>query len=185
MKNLDVHKSLASYVTAEITESVAEALTKLRNADKDFIIVTQQCNEQVVPVSILEEPALMGMAAQQNQKLDQLLERFPPLLTINEGDLDDENLSDVLTILVATESPGFVVLLPDGSLGILSKASVSRAVPLEEIVHIGPERGIAGEISVPARSYVCRKCKPERRKIIRVGEPPKCDVWSHGSMQTE
>jgi len=185
MKNLDVHKSLASYVTVDITESVAEALTKLRNADSDFIMITQKWGEQVVPVSVLREPALMDMAAQQNQKLQQLLERFSPILTINEGDLDDDYLSDVLTILGETDSAGFVVRLADNSLGILSRASVARALPLEEIVHVGSERGIAGGIGVPARSYVCRQCTPERRKIIRVGGPPDCDVWSHGEMEEE
>lgn len=187
MKKLDVHKSLASYVTIDVSESVAQALTKLRNADNDFIMVTQKWDEQAepVPVSVLKEAALMGMAAQPNQKLSQLLEQFPPLLTINEEDLDDDYLSAVLTILGETESQGFVVRLTNDFLGILSRASVARAVPLEQIVYVGPERGVAGEVGVPPRSYVCRQCTPERRKIIRVGGPPNCEVWSHGSMEEE
>ena len=125
---LDVQKSLASYITADVTESVAEALTKLRRADKDFILITQKWNEQTVPMSVLREPALMGIAVQQDQKLDQLLDRLPPILTLGVNELDDDYLSEVLTILGETGSPGLVVHLPDNTLGIVSTRVVARAV---------------------------------------------------------
>ena len=182
---LDVQKSLASYITADVTESVAEALTKLRIAGKDFILITQKWNEQTVPMSVLREPALMGIAVQQDQKLGELLDRLPPILTASDSDLNDDFLSEVLTILGTTASPGLVVRLPGNTLGIISAGSVARAVPLNEIVNVGPERGIAGQIGVPPRTYICRQCRPERRRRLRVGGPPDCDVWSHGPMEEE
>ena len=186
MTNLDVQKSLSSFVTADVSESVAEALTKLRNADKDFMMITRKSNGQEVPVSVLGESSLIGMATEQDQKLDQLLSRLPPILTVTEPDLADDYLSDVLTILGKTESPGLVIRFPDDKLGIVSTSAVARALPLEEIAYVGPERGGgAGQIGVPARTYVCRQCKPERRKRPSVGGPPDCDVWSHGAMEEE
>ena len=185
MTNLDVQQSLAEYVTADVNESVADTLTKLRNANLDFILVTKKWDEQDIPVSVLREPALIRLATNQEQKLEELLKDFPPMLRLNESQLGDDDLTEVLTILGATNSPGVVVHLANNFLGIVSRASLARAIPLEDIALAGRERGTVGAIGVPARSYICNQCVPERRKLIRVGGPPDCDVWSHGPMEEE
>lgn len=184
MTKLDVNQSLASFVTVDVSATVGQALTKLRNADNDFIMITKEWDEQKVPVSILREAALMRLASEQEQKLEQLLGQFPPILTADEDDLEEEKLSDVLTILGRTESPGLVVRLPNNAFGIISRGTVARAIPLEEIVYVGAERA-TNQVGVLPRSYICRQCSPERRKPARVGGPPDCDVFSHGEMEEE
>ncbi len=184
MTKLDVNQLLASYVTVDVSESVGQALTRLRNDNKDFIMITKKWDEQDVPVSVLGEPALMRLASEQNQKLEQLLGEFPPILTVDEDDLEDEFFIDALTILGKTDSPGLVVRLLDNTLGIVSRRTVARVVPLEEIAFVGAERA-ANTVGVLPRTYICRKCDPERRKPARVGGPPNCDVFSHGAMEEE
>lgn len=185
MANLDVQESLAEFVIADVNESVGDTLTKLRNANLDFIVVTKKWDQQDIPVSVLREPALISLATEQDQKLEELLKDFPPMLMLEESELGDDDLPDVLTILGKTNSPGVVVHLPNNFLGIVSRASLARAVRLEDIALAGRERNTVGAIGVPPRSYICNQCVPERRKLIRVGGPPDCDVWSHGPMEEE
>lgn len=181
--DFDVRENLAAFVAVGATESVGAALTRLRRDGGEFVLITASPNvpEEDQPVCVLREVELIVLARDESQDLSQLLEKCPQLLVLGERDLSDEEAPrEVLSVLAEAGASGCVIRLADGALGVVSADSIARAVSSEDIALV--RVGMA-EAAVPARTYICRKCVPPRRKRPRIGSAPNCDVWSHGVMQ--
>jgi hypothetical protein len=183
-KVFDLKKNMQPYASVKAEVSVAEGLTTLRESGKEFLLITVTANDPPgeQPASVLREDKLIELAKNQGQKLSELLETLPPLLELEGDALPYEDLSELLTVLGMTRAAAFVVRSAGGPVGVVPRSAVARALPPEEIAFVGSERG---EMRTSARTYICRKCKPARRKRPMTGGAPTCDVWSHGTMQQE
>ncbi|MFI6290806.1 hypothetical protein ACIBEJ_04435 [Nonomuraea sp. NPDC050790] len=113
----------------------------------------------------------------------------PPLVVVElDGDRIEEavllDLADLLGQL--TEVPGVLVERDGRPYGIVARADVAAALPLE-LLEEGSQR-LGGAPGLPSRRYVCRKCEPPSRRLPRsaTNGPPACSrVWSHGPMELE
>ncbi|MFD9950566.1 hypothetical protein ACFWYW_43670 [Nonomuraea sp. NPDC059023] len=113
----------------------------------------------------------------------------PPLVVVElDGDRVEEavllDLADLLGLL--TEVPGVLVERDGRPYGIVARADVAAALPLE-LLEEGSQR-LGNAPGLPSRRYVCRKCEPPSRRLPRsaTNGPPVCSrVWSHGPMELE
>lgn len=116
-------------------------------------------------------------------------EPLPPLVTLElEDDRIEESilldLADLLGLL--TEVPGVLVERAGRPYGVVARADVAAALPLE-LLDEGPER-LGNVPGLPSRRYICRKCEPPSRRLPRsttTGLPACSRVWSHGPMELE
>ena len=98
--------------------------------------------------------------------------------------LDTEDLKQFAYLLQQTKAPGLVVYQDNQVIGVIPRGAIARALPLAAITSISTKR-LYGDVSVPARTFICRKCGARRRP--RVGdEAPICPSdWLHGPMERE
>src|SRR5688572_30598115 len=140
---MDINELLENFLRVDVSASVREVLTQLRNSERQFIMVTKtEGGQSNLPMSLVKESRLVNLATNPEQTLDQLLSALPPVLVMDEDDLNDENLADVLSILGGSHAPGTVVRLRNHALGMVSRASLARAIPLEAIAVVGGERSV-------------------------------------------
>jgi len=184
-EKLDLVENLEPFVLIPTSASVAEALTALREADAPFAVI----GDTNQPQTLLQEDHLADLADEEDRPLVELLDQFPPLLVV-DGDvesLDTEDLKQFAYLLNQTRAPGLVVYQHNQVIGVVSRGTVAGALPLTAITSIGTKR-LYGDASVPARTFICRKCNPPppRRRPREGDEAPICPRdWLHGPMERE
>jgi len=182
---LQLAENLEPFVLIPTSASVAEATTKLQKADATFAVVGDTNH----PQTLLMEDHLAVLTDEEDRPLADLLDRLPPLLVV-DGDvegLDTEDLKQFAYLLQQTKAPGLVVYQDNQVIGVVSRGTIAGALPLTAITSTGTKR-LYGDASVPARTFICRKCNPPppRRRPRQGDEAPTCPRdWLHGPMERE
>jgi hypothetical protein len=182
---LELARNLEPFVLIPASASGAEALTMLQKADAAFAVVGDTNH----PQTVLVEDHLVGLSDEQTRPLAELLDRLPPLLVV-DGEmevLDVEDLKQLAYLLQQTQAPGLVVYQNNQVAGVVSRSTISHELPLAAITSTSTKR-LYGDASVPARTFICRKCDPPppRRRPRQGDGAPICPRdWLHGPMERE
>ena len=170
---LELAANLEPFILIPTSVPVAEARTTLQNADAIFALASDVNH----PQTLLLEDHLAALSDEEARPLGELLDRLPPLLVV-DGEvevLDTEDLKQFADLLQETKSPGLVVYQDNQVVGVIPRSAIARALPLTAIASINAKR-LYGDVSVPARTFICRRCGVHRRP--RQGDEavtcPKC-----------
>jgi hypothetical protein len=181
---LEMKKHLEPFISIQVTATVAEALALLRNKIYTFALVYDAKS----PQALLRESHLVSLVGKENHALSQVLDHFPALLMIDEDDegLNAQDVKELALLLKRTSAAGLVVHRGDRVIGIVTRTTIANTLSLETIPYISSERAneLPGNIGVPPRTFICRKCQPVRiRRPRQGGEIPQCP--KHGKMDQE
>jgi hypothetical protein len=183
-EKLELAGNLEPFILIPTSASVAEALTTLQDTDAIFAVVGDTSH----PQALLQEDHLSALTDEESQVLTELLDRLPSLLVVDGEveNLDVEDLKQFAYLLQQTRAPGLVVYQDNQTIGIVPRSAIARALPLAAITSTSTKR-LYGDASVPARTFICRKCNPPPRRRPRQGdEAPICPRdWLHGPMERE
>lgn len=181
---LIMKKHLEPFISIQVTATVADVLTQLRNKGVAFALVYDAKRLQ----ALLQESHLVSLVDNQNLALSQVLDYFPPLLIVDDDaeGLNTQDVKELALLLKRTSAAGLVVYQDDRVIGIVSRTTIANTLTLETIPYISSKRAdeLPGNIGVPPRTFICRKCQPVRIRRPRLGgKIPQCP--EHGKMDQE
>lgn len=190
---LELAKHFESFIPISKAVTLADALTMLQNASRDFVVIVENDNQVPTPQTLVRAEHLENLADAKNLSLAEGLARLPPLVAIEGGQLilDSDDIKQLSLLLERTDAPGVVVYQDDQIKGIVSLETIVDALPLSAIPSVSV-KGLYGNPVIPDRDYVCRKCEqsdpPPPHSPYRGGyAPPVCPKhpFLHGAMERE
>lgn len=181
---LEMKKYLEPFISIQVTATVAETLAQLRSKGVAFALVHDAKN----PRALLQESHLVSLVGKENEVLSQVLDHFPPLLIVDEdaAGLDMQDVKELALLLKRTSAAGLVVYQDNHLTGMVTRTTIANALTLDTIPYTSSERAyeLSGNIGVPPRTFICRKCLPPRIRRPRQGAGiPRCP--EHGKMDQE
>ena len=176
---------LEPFILIPASSSIALALAMIRATNVSFAIIEAENYLQAV----VQEYHLAQLANLGNHSVESALEHLPALFLVDDGKsgLEAKDIEQFADILGQTGAPGLVLDHADQVLGILSARTIFDALP-PSALPIDTSKRIYGNIAVPVRTFICRKClPPQPRRRPRDGStPPTCPRdRSHGLMEKE
>lgn len=189
---LELAKHFEPFIPISKAVTIADALTMLQNAHKDFMVIVDD-NQARAPQTLIQADHLENLTSAKNLSLAQVLAQLPPLVTI-EGEqpvLDSDDIKQLSLLLERTDAPGVVVYQDKQIKGVVSFETIADALPLSSIPSVSV-RSLYGSSVTSERDYICYKCKqnypPPPHSPYREGyAPPDCPKypWLHGPMERE
>lgn len=171
---------LEGIVWVDPSLTIGKAVQAIRDASVDFAVVGSFEH----PVSVVRAAELEGYG-DTGRTLDAVRGELPGLLIYDRMPEGPEEMFDAVSILARSGAPGMLVRGDPGMTGVVARDALA-GLPLDTTLTGGLLNVERGEtLTVPARTYVCRKCAPPKRRRPREGGAPSCDVFSHGPMEPE
>src|SRR5689334_23225651 len=176
---LELAKHFEPFIPISKAVTVADALTMLQNASRDFVVIVDD-NQAQAPQTLIQANHLENLAGAKNLSLTEVLAQLPPLVAI-EGEqsvLDSDDIKQLSLLLERTDAPGVVVYQDKQIKGIVSLDTIADALPLSAIPSVSV-KGLYGNPVAPERYYICHKCEqsdpPPSYSPYREGyAPPIC-----------
>lgn len=167
---------LEAFLCVDPTQSLLAAVAALRRTGADFALVGSARH----PVSLARTEQIAAMKGTDTPVMG-IQEHLPPLLIVDGTPRGRDDISEIIGILDQTVAPGAVIADEGCAVGVLAREVLAEMLRREDPKM---ERGAA--LVVPAQTYVCRKCRPPKRRRPRDGGvAPLCDIFSHGPMDLE
>lgn len=175
------------FVKIPLTSTVAQALAMLQGSGAAFAVLTGATNADS-PQALVVEEQLASLTGEQDAPLSSVLNHFPALISVDGAMkvLDVEALKLLAYWFRQTKAPGLIVYENNQVVEVVSRRTISRALPLSSIPPSNTKR-LYGDAIIPARAYICHKCEkedpPAPLRLPREGEAPICPKhWLHGPM---
>ncbi|MFI9815903.1 CBS domain-containing protein [Saccharothrix variisporea] len=179
MKPVLLSALAGSHVVVRDDVDVVEASAASARAEADHVVVV---TAEGRPVAVFDAADLAGLSGPPAG----FAEGFPPVVLVG-GEPDELGVEELVELadLVARTGARHVVVERDGvPVGVVPRASIAAALPLDAVDVAGVR---AGNPDLPSLTFICTKCSPPRPQMPRVpgpdGGPPLCRVdFFHGPM---
>ncbi|NEO98688.1 MAG: hypothetical protein F6K58_08400 [Symploca sp. SIO2E9] len=179
---LSLNQNFEGFITITAATSVAEALKRLEESQKQLAVVVN-ANQ---PQTLLQGKHLTALSSQGSKPLAELLEQLPSPLVVDSGVevLETADLKQLGNLLKKTKAPGLIIYQNGEVSGIVPRKAIAQALPLDALTSDTTRSDLYGDSQVVARTYVCRQCNPPTYMRPRQGETPSCPKnWLHGNME--
>lgn len=183
MEEFKIRENMEPITSVPASTTLADAQQLVNQVTGVFVVV----GDSNQPHALLRDEYLSILTGDQDRTLGDLLDRFPALVAVDADvqNLSTKDLTDFSQLLAATTAPGVAVLENNKAIGIITRGTIARALPLSALIQVAGAN-VRTVLVLDSCIYVCRQCPephPKRR-------PRQCDVApvcpkdvTHGPME--